>query len=146
MKDAKIFLTLPLLLAILVCGAVIASGCIQMPQQTAQAGQPAGPSPDSGSCAVGSWVRTGNFEYRITGVETHSIAGKTMQMCCMEKIANGQKSKVCNGMGSEMYSIVWLTDEETGGLYKAAEIYEQGDKTCNIGYDPSGEKISEMCV
>lgn len=133
----------PALLAIVIGSIFLVSGCIQTPQQGGpQVSAPSG----GGSCDAGSWIKTGGFEYRVTGVETHTIAGKTVQTCCTEKIMQNQKSKVCAGMDSDSYSIVWLTDEETGQLYKAAEMYPQGDKTCQITYDPSGEKISEMCV
>jgi len=132
-------------LALLICGVFLMSGCIQMPQQGTQGGAQPNPSTSGKSCVPGTVTEAGGIQMKVIGLETHTIEGKTMEFCCVEKTAKDQKSKSCMDTASAGYTIVWLTDGKTGQLYKSGEIYPQNGKTCVRTFNPNGEVLGTMC-
>lgn len=105
-------------------------------------------TPGAAECAVGGYWRFGEIEYRLTGIETHSLGGKSVDLCCgkWEDTASGQKWKYCYDLAAEGDYIAWLANEETGGEYvKASESYHQNDQTCIKAYDLKGSVTAEAC-
>ncbi|MBP8591075.1 hypothetical protein KBI33_01240 [Candidatus Shapirobacteria bacterium] len=96
-------------------------------------------------CKVGSWWSEGESKYQITGMEKHSIGGKSLDLCCAELTADGQKTKHCWGGENDNWSITWLTDSETGKLYEYMEIWEKEGKQCSKMFGVDGEVKAETC-
>ncbi|MCS7143756.1 MAG: hypothetical protein NZ879_01905 [Archaeoglobaceae archaeon] len=103
-------------------------------------------------CPVGSYFRTQEGEFRITGIERQTVSGKSMDMCCMEVITGAKKAKFCHdmvavelGMWGYRNAVYWITDEETGIFYKAMEGFEKDGKYCARYFDVSGEQEQMMC-
>jgi len=104
-------------------------------------------------CPVGSFVRTQEGEFKVTGIERITVAGKSMDMCCMEVKKDVERSKFCHdmvvvdlGMWGYRNAVFWTTDEETGKFYKAAEGFEKDGRYCLQSYDVSGASEGMMCT
>ncbi len=103
-------------------------------------------------CPVGSFVRTQEGEFKVTGIEKITVAGKSMDMCCMEVKSGEERSKFCHdmvvvdlGMWGYRNAVLWTTDDKTGTFYKAAEGFEKDGKYCLQSYDVSGTSEGMMC-
>lgn len=82
---------------------------------------------------------------KITGIEKHTINGKTMNLCCKEMSPDGEKvMKTCISKDA-MYFVTFMYDE-TGKRYKSKEIYPEGDKVCSRLFSRDGTVIMERCV
>ena len=96
-------------------------------------------------CNVGSWWTEGNVKYKITGIERYTVGGESMDLCCEEWTVEDQKNKYCWGGEDGGPSITWMTDSETGKLFKYMEIWKQDGKSCSKIFDPDGNVEVEMC-
>ncbi|GEM_PF-6231125 len=131
-------------------------GCAQAPSETT----PATTTPiqtskteEKVTCPVGSFIRTPEGEFKVTGIEKQTVAGKSMEMCCMEFSSGEIKQKFCHdmlkaelGMWGYRNAIFWTTDDETMKFYKAAEGFELDGKYCLQNYDISGKAKEKVCM
>ena len=119
------------------------TGCIEGPgEKTTEIGK------TSDWCDVGSYVTLPGYKMKVTGIEKHTIEGKTMDMCCHEIEASGDgevvKSKSCMDYES-IYMISWVYYEEKGKYVKATETFPKDGKSCVRAYDVEGEITMEVC-
>ncbi|MCS7129946.1 MAG: hypothetical protein NZ872_00835 [Archaeoglobaceae archaeon] len=137
---------------------ILLLGCVAQPSPE---GTPVGTTPPSQTpkneektdCPIGTFVRTEEGEFRVTGIEKHTVAGRSMDLCCMEVTSEGKRVKFCHdmvavelGMGGYRNSIYWDTDEDTGNFYKVAEGFEKNGKYCVQYFDVSGSTKGIMCM
>ncbi|MEM2727106.1 MAG: hypothetical protein QXV61_02485 [Archaeoglobaceae archaeon] len=139
---------------VLVVGAIFL-GCAEQnapettptvtPAQTTVAGEKV-------DCPIGSYYRTQEGEFRVTGIERLTVAGKSIDMCCMEVTSGAERAKFCHdmvvadlGMWGYRNAVYWITDEDTGKFYKAMEGYEKDGKYCMQYFDVSGKPTELMC-
>lgn len=146
----------------IICFLVLAAGalflgCAQAPSETTPTAttpaQTQKPGEEKVSCPIGSYFKTKEGEFRVTGIEMQTVAGKSMEMCCMEVSSGNLKQKLCHdmvtaelGMWGYRNSIFWTTDEDTGKFYKVAEGYESNGKYCLQNYDVSGKATEKVCM
>lgn len=131
-------------LAVFILGVLLLSGamCARRPSITAP--RPVIEKKTGLSCDVGSRIKIAGAEYKVTGIERHTIGGKTMDTCCQELTREKEKTKLCNDVSGD-YSITWQTDEKTGKFFKASETFKQDDQTCVKIFDQDENVTSEMC-
>ena len=145
-----------LLILVLVLGGLALVGGVVMLGKRQKGGEEATtpgeeettPGATAEECAVGGYWRVGGVEYRITGVETQSLGGKSTKLCCAkwEDTASGQKMKYCYDPSASEDYIIWSARGETGGEYvKTMESYRQNDQTCTKTYDLKGNVAAEAC-
>ena len=155
------------LLGVLIVGIVLISGCVQEsgeesateqpaeePATEQPAGEPATEQPagePTGEPSVGpsDWCPIGTVnpidKSKITGIEKHTINGKTVNLCCKEMSLDGEKMmKTCSSKDA-MYVVTFMYDG-TGKMYKSKEIYPEGDKVCSRLFSRDGTVIMERCV
>ncbi|MEM4155452.1 MAG: hypothetical protein QXQ38_01855 [Archaeoglobaceae archaeon] len=148
--------------SIMVCVVLIAGilflGCAGQPpsQETPAGTTPAVKTPkaeEKTDCPIGTFVRAQEGEFRVTGIERHVVAGKSLDLCCMEVTSGSEKVKFCHdmvavelGMWGYRNSLFWTTDEDTGKFYKAAEGFEKDGKYCIQYYDVYGSSEGLMCM
>jgi len=146
------------LLGVLIVGIVLISGCVDDSENDYATVQPAeepatvqrAEEPAREPSVVPSdWCPEGTVnpieKSKITGIEKHTINGKTMNLCCKEMSPDGKMVvKTCNSKDA-MY-VVTFRDDGTGKMYKTKEIYPEGDKVCSRLFSPDGTVIMERCV
>lgn len=143
-----------LIVAVMIIGVTIISGCgkkIEQGHITNSVPKKPLIEEESLKCAVGSYAIVAGAKYKITGVEKHTLAGKTMDLCCseveVEVTGEAQKIKNCADMTNMSdYIITWQSNEETNREYKKVmEVYQQGDQQCQKIFDPQENALSESC-
>ena len=146
------------LLGVLIVGIVLISGCVDDSEKEYATEQPAEehateqtteePAREP-SVVPSDWCPEGTVnpieKSKITGIEKHTINGKTMNLCCKEMSPDGEKvMKTCISKDA-MYFVTFMYDG-TGKMYKTKEIYPEGDKVCSRLFSPDGTVIMERCV
>jgi len=148
------------LLAVLVVGVALICGCIGGPGE-GPGGAPGGGAGGGGSnggtsgggstsdwCAVGTYVTTPEGSARVTGMEKHTINGKTIDLCCSEiewvEEGKARKMKTC-GSEYDDYVLMFGYSEERGTWVKAMETYPEGDNICTRWFDEEGNVEMESC-
>ena len=111
-------------------------------------GEPSGGPSDW--CDTGTYVTTPQGKARVTGIEKHTINGKTVALCCTEVEISGDggegkvKFKTCYGKGDD-YGVVFQYDEATGKMYKFMETCPGGDNKCMRMFNPDGTVLMKSC-
>jgi len=153
------------LLAALVAGVLLFSGCAQKAEDqapvttlkveeqaavTTLSEKAAGTGSGSPWCVVGSGYTLGGVSFKRTGIERHTLNGVSMDLCCGlgESARTGEKTKKCSSeKGDRDYSITWLATEKTGGEYVLwKEIYQQDGKMCIRLFDAQGKEERVTCT
>ncbi|MGB7002726.1 MAG: hypothetical protein WBE22_12125 [Halobacteriota archaeon] len=137
------------LLGVLIVGIVLISGCVEDSEKEYATEQPAEEPAREPSVGLSDWCPEGTVnpieKSKITGIEKHTINGKTMNLYCKEMSPDGEMVvKTCNSKDA-MY-VVTFRDDGTGKMYKTKEIYPEGDKVCSSLFSPDGTVIMERCV
>ena len=137
------------LLGVLIVGIVLISGCVQESGEESATEQPAGEPTGEPSVGPSDWCPIGTVnpidKSKITGIEKHTINGKTVNLCCKEMSLDGEKMmKTCSSKDA-MYVVTFMYDG-TGKMYKSKEIYPEGDKVCSRLFSRDGTVIMERCV
>jgi WD40 repeat protein len=137
------------LLGVLIVGIVLISGCVDDSENDYATVQPTEEPAREPSVGPSDWCPEGTVnpieKSKITGIEKHTINGKTLNLCCKEMSPDGEKVvKTCNSKDA-MY-VVTFRDDGTGKMYKTKEIYPEGDKVCSRLFSPDGTVIMERCV
>jgi len=142
------------LLGVLIVGIILISGCVQESEEEHATEQPT--EKPAGEPGVGSsdWCNERAAAYIVaksgadakTGIEKHTINGKTVDLCCIEATAEESAiMKMCFSKDRE-YTVSFGYDEETGKMYKSMEVYPEGDKHCTRAFNPDGTVVYEGCV
>ncbi|NOR77994.1 MAG: hypothetical protein GQ523_06160 [Methanophagales archaeon] len=138
------------LLGVLIVGIVLISGCVEDSEKEYATEQPAEEPAGEPSVGPSDWCPEGTVlpieKSKITGIEKHTINGKTMNLCCKEMSRpDGEKvMKTCSSKDA-MYVVTFMYDG-TGKMYKTKEIYPEGDKVCSRLFSRDGTVIMERCV
>ncbi len=93
---------------------------------------------------AGSIEDYGNMVIEVTGLETHTIDGKSISLCCtIMTDESGSSVKTCDDETKE-YSLMF---EEINGVFvKTVENFPRNGQSCSITYDPeTGAKEMEFC-
>jgi hypothetical protein len=153
------------LIAVLVAGVLLMSGCAQKEGEQAQVttlkaveqstvttlSEKAGNAGSGSSwCVPGSGYDLGGVSFKRTGIETHTLNGVSIDLCCGngESARTGEKTKKCSSeKGDRDYSITWLATKKTGGEYVLwKEIYQQDGKMCIRLFDDQGKEEKVTCT
>ena len=125
---------------------VFVSGCVQQ-APTEQEEKPSGVNGAvegrGTECPVGTTVTSSGMETKVTGIEKHTIKGKTMNLCCGETRMQGTSMlvKTCaDRLVDHCYSTTLLPD---GGYYIS---YPEEDNICSEQFDASGNLVYQKCV
>ena len=137
------------LLGVLIVGIILISGCVEDSEKEYATEQPAEEPAGEPSVVPSDWCPEGTVnpikKSKITGIEKHTINGKTMNLCCNEMSLDGEKVlKTCISKDA-MYVVTFMYDG-TGKMYKTKEIYPEGDKVCSRLFSRDGTVIMERCV
>ena len=154
--NKKILIPVVIVAVIIIVAIVMMAGRLKGPEVAPPAGQPiVTPGEEAGpgvECVVGTYLHIAGQKYTITGVEKHTVAGKSMNLCCSEIdvteiTEEGFKMKTCSDMvtGGD-YGITWMANKETGWEYaKYMEMYLQNGRDCTKQFDPEGNVVAEAC-
>jgi len=100
-------------------------------------------------CVAGRTKTVLGREYTITGTETHTIQGKSFDLCCWKVGEGKDEKKICADSATMPVGydngIFWELDEETGKVYKATERYLKEGKRCQQLYNADGTLGPEHC-
>jgi len=100
-------------------------------------------------CVVGRTKTVLGREYTITGTETHTIQGKSFDLCCWKVGEGKDEKKICADSATMPVGydngIFWELDEGTGKVYKATERYLKEGKRCQQLYNADGTLGPEHC-
>lgn len=149
------------LLAVLVVGVALICGCIGGPGEGpggapgggagggGSSGGTSGGGSTSGWCAVGTYVTTPEGTMRVTGIEKHTINGKSVNLCCTEIEGSDEevgtvKIKTCYSKDND-YGLMFGYTEERGTWVKTMETYPEGDNICMRMFDEEGNVMMEGC-
>ena len=137
------------LLGVLIVGIVLISGCVDDSEKEYATEQPAEEPAGEPSVGPSDWCPEGTVnpieKSKITGIEKHTINGKTVNLCCKEMSPDGEKVvKTCSSKDA-MYVVTFMYDG-TGKMYKTKEVYPEGDKVCSRLFSRDGTVIMERCV
>ena len=137
------------LLGVLIVGIVLISGCVEDTEKEYATEQPAEEPAGEPSVGPSDWCPEGTVipieKSKITGIEKHTINGKTVNLCCKEMSPDGEKVvKTCISKDT-MYGVTFVYDG-TGKMYKSTELYPEGDKVCSRLFSRDGTVIMERCV
>lgn len=137
------------LLGVLIVGIVLISGCVEESEKEYATEQPAEEPAGEPSVVPSDWCPEGTVipieKSKITGIEKHTINGKTVNLCCKEMSPDGEKVvKTCISKDT-MYGVTFVYDG-TGKMYKSKEVYPEGDKVCSRLFSRDGTVIMERCV
>ena len=136
------------LLGVLIVGIVLISGCVDDLEEYATEQTTEEPAREP-SVVPSDWCPEGTVipieKSKITGIEKHTINGKTVNLCCKEMSPDGEKVvKTCISKDT-MYGVTFVYDG-TGKMYKSKEVYPEGDKVCSRLFSRDGTVIMERCV
>lgn len=137
------------LLGVLIVGIVLISGCVQESEEENATEQPTEEPAGEPRVGPSDWCPKGTVnpieKSEITGIEKHTINGKTVNLCCKEMSPDGEKVvKTCISKDA-MYFVTFVYDG-TGKMYKSKEVYPEGDKVCSRLFNRDGTVIMERCV
>ena len=100
-------------------------------------------------CVAGRTKTVLGREYTITGTETHTIQGKSFDLCCWKVGEGKDEKKICADSATMPVGydngIFWELDEGTGKVYKATERYLKEGKRCQQLYNADGTLGPEHC-
>jgi hypothetical protein len=85
-------------------------------------------------CAVGTYVTAPEGTMRVTGIEKHTINGKSVNLCCTEIEGSDEevrtvKMKTCYSEDDD-YELMFGYIKERGTWVKTMETYLEGDNIC----------------
>ena len=101
------------LLGVLIVGIVLISGCVEESEKEYATEQPAEEPAGEPSVVPSDWCPEGTVipieKSKITGIEKHTINGKTVNLCCKEMSPDGEKVvKTCISKDT-MYGVILHT-------------------------------------
>lgn len=139
------------LLSVLAVGFVLMGGCTEKSEGSGVAVSQEQKAGAGSECVAGTSKTVVGRSYLRTGIETHTIEGKSFNLCCweVENPTRKTKNKICGDDASTPvgYSngILWETDGDTGGVYKSMERYQKDGKSCQQFFDLKGNLEAEHC-
>ena len=102
----------------------------------------------SGGCVAGTSVTKAGITYIRTGLETYSVRGTELQLCCWETGVS-QKRIICgdnfNSPVDYQYGLMWDMNKSTGNRVLTMERYLKDGKKCRTLYDPRENTSVENC-
>ncbi len=100
-------------------------------------------------CVAGTSKTVAGLKHTRTGMENHSIQGKSMDLCCWEQETSVGKRKLCVDSNETpvgyTYGIMWETPKSTGKTNKTMERYQKDGKSCQQFYNADGTAGPESC-
>jgi hypothetical protein len=152
----KTFARVGSLLVLAVAISLVLSGCGQKEAEQKTADQKSqtsstGEKTAGTDCSAGFSKTVAGMKYQRTGTESQTIQGKTMDLCCWDKVNDqGQKEKkiCCDRNESPVgytNGILWEIEKGTGNIVKAMETYQKDGKSCQQHYEKDGSLGPESC-
>jgi hypothetical protein len=154
--DKKTLSRIGTMLVLVVAISLTFSGCDKKPTEQKAAEQKSETASDSEKstgtdCSAGFLKTVAGMKYQRTGTESQVIQGKTMNLCCWDKVNDqGQKEKKICGDRNESpvgytSGILWEMEKGTGNAVKAMETYQKEGKSCQQHYEKDGSLGPESC-
>ncbi len=152
--NKKILVRIGSLLFLAVAVSLALSGCgqksvDQKSETSSDGGKIAGTT--GTDCSAGFSKTVAGLKYQRTGIESHAIQGRTIDLCCWYQVDNQaqKKKKICGDKNESPIGydngILWEIEKGTGNTVKAMETYQKDGKSCQQHYEKDGLLGPESC-
>lgn len=148
----KTSLRLGIMLFLAIAASLALSGCGKKVAEQKSEASAASKKVAKNDCSAGFSKTVMNMKYQRTGTESQTIQGKTLNLCCWNKMNDqGQpERKICSDRNESPIGyatgILWEIEKGTGNAIKTMETYQKDGKSCQQQYNKDGSLGPESCT